>query len=140
MFYFFALFSHYFFAKFSHFLFRENFAFFRETDESEISRKMRTFLHFSRVNEMRKRSKKKFREKCEIFAKRFFLFAGNPNYRSSLKFLSGWPCMSKTDVIFLAFLSMQYTGAITWGGKYIVHTIPHALSWFMRSRKNAYTG
>ena len=41
-------------TKFSHFLFTENFPFFRETDWSEISRKI---SHFSRANEMRKNEK-----------------------------------------------------------------------------------
>ena len=61
-----------FFAKFSHYFF----AFFRETDWSEIS-------HFSRVNEMRKQSEMVAKKK--IFAKRFFLFAGNPNYNQMLQ-------------------------------------------------------
>jgi len=55
-----------FFSKFSYFLFRENFAFFRKTDWSEISRKKRKFSNFSRANEMRKWSEmvpeKKLRE------------------------------------------------------------------------------
>ena len=68
---FFVKFSH-FLAKFLHyfrlffceiflFYFRENFAFFRETDGSEISRK---FSRFSRTNEMQKQS--------EMVAKFFF--------------------------------------------------------------------
>ena len=60
------------FAKlFSHFLFRENFAFFRETDWSEISRKRRKFSHFSRANEMRRQS--------EMVAKKI-IFAKNAKF------------------------------------------------------------
>jgi len=45
------------FARFSHFYIREIFAFFRESDKSEILRKKRKFSLFSLANEMRKNAK-----------------------------------------------------------------------------------
>ena len=51
-------FSQYFFAKFSHYFFRI----------------------FSKRTQCENKAKRS-RKKCEIFAKRFLLFAGNPSYR-----------------------------------------------------------
>ena len=60
---FFAKFLHYFFVKFSHFLLSENFAFFRETDWSEISWKSENFRLFC--------ERKKY-EKSENFRETIF--------------------------------------------------------------------
>ena len=71
----------FYFPKISHF--------FGGTDWGEISRKKRKFSHAK----MRKWSEKVARKiffckKCEIFAKRFFLSAGNPSIDTCIDFLT----------------------------------------------------
>ena len=53
---------------------------------SEISRKKARVFAYLRANEMQKSEKNFVRENCEIFAKRFCLFAANPIFNPSWAF------------------------------------------------------
>ena len=75
----FSLHKFHFFAKFSLYS-REIFSF--SISQNRLKRIKRKFPNFLWANEMQKKSEmvaKKFRGKCEIFGKWFFLLAGNPN-------------------------------------------------------------
>ena len=85
----FALFYRKIFALF----FRKILHFFAKQIQAKFRGKEKCF-HFLGANKMRKWSemvvKKKFCEKCNIFAKRFFIFAENPSTNTNGKVLLNW--------------------------------------------------